>query len=98
MKTKILGFNQFFDVQRNNPMRGDWVYTCRNNLEEIKLGMSLKEIKETTKGYFAKILKQKIRRAALEYLLKIEVKKGLQLTRVDSEWLVTCNLTAATLQ
>ena len=67
---------KFFNVQKNNPSRGDWVSTCRKNLEEIKLGLTMNEIKETTKAHFSKLLKQKIREAAFKYLVKKQGKKG----------------------
>ena len=46
------------------------------NLEEIKLGLTINEIKETTKAHFSKLLKQKIREAAFKYLVKKQGKKG----------------------
>ena len=49
---------------------------CEKNIQEIKLELSMNEIKAMTKAKFTIILKKKIRDAALEYLLKKQGKKG----------------------
>ena len=67
---------KFFEAQKHFPTRGDWVSICKQNIEEIKLELSMNEIKEMTKTKFATILKNKISKAAFEYLVKKEGVKG----------------------
>ena len=34
---------RFFNLQMNNPVKGDWVTTCMNDLKELKINLTLEE-------------------------------------------------------
>ena len=34
---------RFFKLQMNNPVKGDWVTTCMNDLKELKINLTLEE-------------------------------------------------------
>ena len=58
------------NLQLEKPSRGDWGSTCMKDLKELKIDLSLEEIKLMNKNKFTIILKQKIKENALEYLMK----------------------------
>ena len=66
-------------LQLENPTRGDWASSCMKDLENINLKLTLDEIKSMKKKEYAKILKQKVEKAALKYLLDKRGKKGIEL-------------------
>ena len=70
---------KFFEAQKNNPRKGDWVSMCRQNMKEIHLKISMKEIKEMKETRFRSLLKEKIRIAALEYLKENRKTKGKEI-------------------
>ena len=70
---------KFFEAQQNNPRKGDWVSMCQQNMKEIHIDISMKEIKEMKETKFRSLLKEKIRFAALEYLKENRKTKGNEL-------------------
>ena len=66
-------------LQLEKPTRGDWASSCMKDLENINLKLTLDEIKSMKKKEYAKILKQKVEKAALKYLLDKRGKKGIEL-------------------
>ena len=67
--------HKFFQLQLENPTRGDWVSTCFKDLQQLEIYESFEEIKSMKKSKFNKILKQKIHEKALKYLIKKQGKK-----------------------
>ena len=51
---------KFFPLQLQQPIQGDWVSTCRNNLKEINIELTWNEIRMMSKENFHKMLKIKI--------------------------------------
>ena len=69
----------FFQAQCEQPIRGDWVSTVREDLSDLKINMSFEEIQNTSKEGFKKLVKEKVNEAALDYL------KSLQKTHSKSK-------------
>ena len=72
--------SKFFNLQLNQPTRGDWVSTCLKDLKTLKITESLEEIKVMTKGKYNRMLKERIHENALKYLTEKQVKKGKEIT------------------
>ena len=51
-----------------NPINGDFVITCKKYLETLRFKITFKEIENLTKLQFRKILKERIRNEAFEFL------------------------------
>ena len=70
---------KFFKLQLQKPMKGDWVSTCKNDLEEMKIGLKFEEIRKMSKENFSKIIKSKISDQAFNYLLNKRGSKGQEI-------------------
>ena len=66
-------------LQLANPTRGDWASSCIKDLEIINFKITLNKIKSMKKKEFTKILKEKVEKASLKYLLEKRGKKGSEL-------------------
>ena len=66
---------KFFKLQLKYPIKGDWVSMCRKDLKEMKIELTLNEIRTMPKESFIKQIKSKISEISLKYLLKKEVQK-----------------------
>ena len=64
--------HEVFTAQCNNPVKGDWVLTVQENLNELDIKMTFLEIKTTPKDMFKNIVKEKVQTAAFDYLTKIQ--------------------------
>ena len=69
----------FFKLQLQQPIQGDWVSTCKKNLKEMNIGLTWKEIKMMSKESFHKMLKIKISKISLKYLLNKRSSKGKEI-------------------
>ena len=67
---------KFFQLQLNQPVKGDWVSTCLEDLSQLKINKSLEEIKQISENKFKTLLKTRIKENAFEYLLKRRGSKG----------------------
>ena len=66
---------KFLKLQLETPTRGDWASSCQNNLRDLKINLSLEEIRDMTKKQFNIILKESISKRAFEYLI---AKRGIK--------------------
>ena len=66
-------------AQYQNPVRGDWVSCCLNDLKYLNINISIEEIKIMKKTQFKKLLKESIKNKALEYLLDKQGSKGKEI-------------------
>ena len=71
---------KLYNLQRSNPTRGDWASTCQEDKKRLELTLPQQEIKEMTKSKFSNIIKENIRKHALNYLIEKQSKKGGQIT------------------
>ena len=67
---------KFFQLQLNQPVKGDLVSTCLEDLSQQKIKESLEDIKQMSENKFKKLLKTRIKENAFEYLLKRRGSKG----------------------
>ena len=58
-----------FKAQNQNPVRGDWSEQIKSDMNEIKLQLSLEEIKSLSKESFRLKLKKVIYSAAFKWLM-----------------------------
>ena len=49
-------------------MKNDFVYSCKKYLEKLNINMSFEEVKNMSDFRFKKLLKEKMKSAAFEYL------------------------------
>ena len=56
-------------AQLCNPSQGDWVSKALNELEELKIGLELNEIKYISKNQFKSIVKRHAQNEAFAYLM-----------------------------
>ena len=71
--------SKFFKLQLQHPTKGDWVSTCKSDLNEMKIELSFQEIKAMSKESFTKMIKCKIPEIALKYLLEKRGSKGKEI-------------------
>ena len=64
--------HKFFDAQCQNPVKSDWVITVKQDLSDLELVMDFQEIKKMPKSRFKRIVKDKVKSKALEYLLNLQ--------------------------
>ena len=63
-------------AQKQNPVKGDWYQSVKNNMEYIELHISDCELKKMSKSELKKSLNQKINNKAFQYLQSLRLKKG----------------------
>ena len=51
-----------------NPVLGDWAQTCLQDLEDMNITMTIRDIKVMTEQSFRRLVKEKTELKALEYL------------------------------
>jgi hypothetical protein len=66
---------KFFHLQVNQPVKGDWVSTCLEDLRKLSISESFQDIKTMSENNFKTLIKTRIKEIAFEYLLKKEVQK-----------------------
>ena len=85
---------KFFNLQLNEPTRGDWASQCISNLKELEITESLEEIGNMTKSQFLKKIKSQISKKAFEYLINKRKRKGkeIEYTQLEmAEYLLPIN-------
>ena len=85
---------QFFKLQLENPIKGDWVSQCLKDLADLKIHETLNEIKQIPRNKFKNILNRSIEINALEYLKNKRGSKGqeIEFTILEmSEYLLPYN-------
>ena len=86
--------NKFLHLQFEQPTRGDWASSCVQDLKELKIELSLKEIENMSKSKFNNLIKISIQTSALEYLLGKQGSKGKDITYSKikmAEYLLPCD-------
>ena len=66
--------SKVFETQWKYPVRDDWTLQVQEDLKDLNIGMSLKEIEEKSEYSFKKHVKIKSKEYALEYLLNLKSK------------------------
>ena len=76
---------RFFDLQLEHSSKGDWVNTCLADLQELNIKESFDEIRKMGQNEFSNMLKMKIKKNALQYLIQKQRSKGTEITYSDIE-------------
>ena len=71
--------HKFLMLQHEQPTKGDWVSTCKENLKQLELPESFDEITSITRNKFGNMLNEKIRTVALKYLIDKQGQKGSEI-------------------
>merc|ERR1712115_100314 len=71
---------KMLSLQLEKPSSGDWANTCLRDLKNINLQLTLDEIRTMSKKNYLRLLKEKIRTSALQYLLKKQGSKGSEIS------------------
>ena len=85
---------KFFQLQVENPTRGDWVSACLKDLKELKIEKSFEEIRQMTKLKYKNLLKKMMNENALNYLIKKKGIKGKEINYTNlemAEYLKPCS-------
>ena len=67
---------RFLMLQFENPTKGDWASSCMQDLKDLEINLSLKEIREISKYTFLNLIKNSIQNKAFEYLIRNRRSKG----------------------
>ena len=64
--------HKFYKLQSEQPVKGDWCLTVKDNLKTLEITMSESQIKNLSIYAFKKIVSTAIRKEALNYLVKLK--------------------------
>ena len=76
---------KFFMLQFENRSKGDWAFTVLTDLNQLKISQSFDEIRTMSKYKFSKLLKQRTKENALQYLTGKQKSKGSEIKYSDIE-------------
>ena len=71
--------HRFITLQLEQPTRGDWVSSCKQDLKDLNINLSFKEISTISKYQFKKEIKKAISKEAFKYLKGKQGKKGQEI-------------------
>ena len=71
---------RFLHLQFEKPTRGDWASSCLDDLNNLRIEISLEDIKKISKNQFSQIVKKAIQERALEYLVEKQGSKGQEIS------------------
>ena len=61
--------SQVLKATQENPLKNDFVFTCKKYMKILGIEFSFEEIEKMSKASFKKVLKEKTRQAAYRYLI-----------------------------
>ena len=67
---------RFFEAQVQNPIKNDWASQVKLDLEQLSMNMTMDDVFTTPKFAFKKLLKEKVKNAAFNYLTEIKMTKS----------------------
>ena len=76
---------KFFQLQVDEPTKGDWATKCFLDIKELNITESLEEITKMSKTKFSALVKSKIKLNALKYLKGKQKSKGSEICYEDIE-------------
>ena len=71
--------NQVWQIQIQNPIKGDWASTCLQDIKDLEMDITLEEIKTVSLFKFKRLLKKHIEQTALKYLKGKQGRKGIDI-------------------
>ena len=75
--------NRFLNLQFDKPTKGDWASSCIKDLSDLKINMTLEEIKLSTKNQFLQTIKSAIKSSAFKYLISKQRSKGQEMKYIE---------------
>ena len=63
---------RFLEAQLDSPVKGDWVNTVREDLEELKIDLEPRNVTRLSKEVFREIIKESIKDRALHHLKSVQ--------------------------
>ena len=57
-KTSLI--SKFFNIQCQNGVKTDWAITCLNNLKELNINLTLREVREMTGKKYKEMIKKDV--------------------------------------
>ena len=80
--------HKFYKIQKACPAKNDWVNQIENDKNEINMTLSDEDVMNISKSKFKKLVKQKIKLAALEYLNSVakDHSKSEKLMKTELQW------------
>ena len=66
--------SKFLNAQMEEPLAGDWWLTARSDLEDLKLNLSLYDIRSMTKDKFKTLVNSAVEKEAFSWLLEKQQK------------------------
>ena len=76
---------KFFQLQIDEPTKGDWGSQCIIDLQELEITETFDEIKEMSKTKFTRLRKSRIEVNALKYLKNKRKSKGKEIEYTELE-------------
>ena len=70
---------RFIMAQYKNPIKGDWVLSCLEDLKYLNIILTIEEIKSMKRRQFKTLLQKSIKIKALQYLLEKQKSKGSEI-------------------
>ena len=70
---------QFVKLQLDEGRKGDWIWTCIEDLKNIGFNEPLKEVKEMKTLQFRKLVSQRLKENEFNYLLNKQRNKGKEI-------------------
>ena len=58
---------KMYQLQLENPKRGDWASTAKKNLQDLNINLSNEEIRNMSKSTYIKLVRNKCRESAFKY-------------------------------
>ena len=71
---------KFLMLQFETPTKGDWASSCIQDLKDLKIDLTLEEIRTISKYTYRELIKKSIQRKAFEYLIAKRRSKGQEIT------------------
>ena len=68
--------SQFFEAQNSQPLKDDWSAQVFQDLQVLEIHLTLKQIKNSSREQFKKLIDQLIHKAAFKYLLENQKKSS----------------------
>ena len=68
--------SKMYQLQIENPKRGDWASTAKKNLYDLKINLSNEEIRKMSRSTYNNLIRNKCRENAFKYLKNKRGKKG----------------------
>ena len=67
---------RFFDAMATNPIKGDWASSVKDDIKQLNMDITIDDVYTMPKHVFKRLVRDKVRQAAYEYLQVIKESKS----------------------